>query len=329
MAQSGLAGPTPEPEGITQAEALAIAVTVTWMAVVGLAFWTYPVGGADPETTLRLRNILMLVAVLVPAFVVAMALFAARRNRQLREEIAELSGELDHLRLSFEAFKATEPAKPAPPAPALQLSPQKPDPSEALPASNFRTRREVSRIIVPRAAPQMPEDQPGLGLDGAEEPAGPPLDQIDLIKALNFPDDEHDTDGFAALRRALRDRTARRLVQASQDVLTLLSQDGIYMDDLTPDPIPYPLWQRFADGTRGKEVDLLGAIRDRDALARCHKRMREDTIFRDAVHHFLRWFDQMLITFVADAREIDLQQLAETRTARAFMLLSRAAGAFD
>ena len=32
--------------------------------------------------------------------------------------------------------------------------------------------------------------------------------------------------------RTARDRNASQLVQASQDVLTLLSQDGIYMDDL-------------------------------------------------------------------------------------------------
>ncbi len=150
-----------------------------------------------------------------------------------------------------------------------------------------------------------------------------------FIKALNFPNDENDADGFAALRRALRDRTARRLVQASQDVLTLLSQDGIYMDDLRPDPVSADLWRRFASGERGVDVDRLGAIREQAPLSLASLRMREDTIFRDAVHHFLRRFDEMLVTFEDTGTDTDLLALAETRTARAFMLLARATGTFD
>jgi hypothetical protein len=57
--------------------------------------------------------------------------------------------------------------------------------------------------------------------------------------------------------------------------------------------------------------------------------MREDTIFRDATHHFLRKFDQMLQSFEPNASDEELAELSETRTARAFMLLGRVTGAFD
>jgi hypothetical protein len=73
----------------------------------------------------------------------------------------------------------------------------------------------------------------------------------------------------------------------------------------------------------------LGAVRDRASLALASGRMREDAIFRDTVHHFLRKFDQMLVTFEEFATDADLLELAETRTARAFMLMGRAAGTFD
>ena len=195
--------------------------------------------------------------------------------------------------------------------------------------TGFASRREVSRLITPRAAPQVPSDQPALELGTSSEDMSPPLDRVDLIRALNFPNDEHDTDGFAALRRALQDRGARKLVQASQDVLTLLSQDGIYMDDLHPDPVGPDVWRRFASGERGRSIDVLGAVRDRSSLALAAGRMREDTIFRDSVHHFLRRFDQMLVTFEEHATDTDLLALAETRTARSFMLLGRATGTFD
>ena len=118
-------------------------------------------------------------------------------------------------------------------------------------------------------------------------------------------------------------------MQSSQDVLTLLSQDGIYMDDLRPDRSRPEVWRRFARGERGRAVAGLGGVRDRSSLALATGRMREDTVFRDSAHHFLRLFDKMLAGFEPDATDEDLVALAETRTARAFMLLGRVAGTFD
>jgi hypothetical protein len=119
------------------------------------------------------------------------------------------------------------------------------------------------------------------------------------------------------------------LVQAAQDVLTLLSQDGIYMDDLTPDRARPEVWRRFAMGERGRSMAALGGIRDRSSLALSAGRMREDTIFRDAAHHFLRLFDKGLVNFEPEASDEEIAQLADTRSARAFMVLGRVTGAFD
>jgi hypothetical protein len=57
--------------------------------------------------------------------------------------------------------------------------------------------------------------------------------------------------------------------------------------------------------------------------------MREDAIFRDTAHHFLRRFDMLLVAFEPTASDEELVALSETRTARAFMLLGRVTGAFD
>jgi hypothetical protein len=57
----------------------------------------------------------------------------------------------------------------------------------------------------------------------------------DFIRALQFPETPEDKEGFRALRLALEDRTVAKLIRAAQDVLTLLSQEGIYMDDLKPE----------------------------------------------------------------------------------------------
>ena len=58
-------------------------------------------------------------------------------------------------------------------------------------------------------------------------------------------------------------------------------------------------------------------------------RMKQDTIFRDAAHHFLRRFDKSFSEFEEIASDSEIAALSGTRTARAFMLLGRVAGTFD
>ncbi len=175
----------------------------------------------------------------------------------------------------------------------------------------------------------MRDDQPALALGTQAEDISPPLAAEDFIRALNFPETAEDKDGFAALRRALKDRNAAQLIQAAQDVLTLLSQDGIYMDDLRPDRARPEIWREFGQGARGRAIAALGGIRDRSSLALTSGRMKQDPIFRDAAHHFLRRFDKTFASFEKTASDGEISALAETRTARAFMLLGRVAGTFD
>ena len=157
----------------------------------------------------------------------------------------------------------------------------------------------------------------------------PPLPTEDFIRALNFPETADDEVGFAALRKAMRDRSTAQLVQAAQDILTLLSQDGIYMDDLRPDRARPEIWRQFASGARGRPIAALGGVRDRSSLALTAGRMKQDPIFRDVAHHFLRRFDKTISVFAETATDAEIAALSDTRTARAFMLLGRVAGTFD
>ncbi len=172
-------------------------------------------------------------------------------------------------------------------------------------------------------------DQKSLALSGEVGPERVPISVVEFIKALNFPDNAEDREGFRVLRRAFEERQLGKLLRASQDVLTLLSQDGIYMDDLNPDkPLPN-VWRKFARGERGLSVTALGGIRDRSALTLAKARLKNDPIFRDATHHFLRQYDKILVDFEKTAEDGELLEMSETRSARAFMLLGRVAGSFD
>lgn len=187
----------------------------------------------------------------------------------------------------------------------------------------------TAAAAAPEPALEDVEPQPSLSLGTPAEALETPVTIPEFIRALNFPETEHDTEGFVMLRKALRDRHTQKLVRASQDALTLMSQDGIYMDDLRPDRARPEMWRAFARGERGRPVAGLGGVHDRSSLALAAGRMKQDPVFRDVVHHFLRAFDQTFMEFERNASDEEIIRLADTRTARAFMLLGRVTGTFD
>lgn len=289
---------------------------------------TYFLWGTGAEESAGFATTVFVIFLPVALFWVAA--FAARSSRIMREEAERLHIAIDALRQTYVSDRQSRPAEHIQPTVEKKLDEIARTARKTETAlATFTTSRNIPRTPVAPQQPAPSDDQPSLALGTNLEDTLPPLSRGDLIRALNFPDTEQDEVGFSALRKALRDRNARQLVQASQDVLTLLSQDGIYMDDMRPDLARPEVWRRFANGERGRSVAALGGIRDRSSLALTAGRMREDTIFRDAAHHFLRRFDKTLVSLEAEISDEELMALAETRTARAFMLLGRVTGAFD
>ncbi|QBX33606.1 hypothetical protein E4191_01885 [Paracoccus liaowanqingii] len=157
---------------------------------------------------------------------------------------------------------------------------------------------------------------------------GTPVDPGTLIRALNFPDGPADHEAIEALRHALKDPVHSRVLRAAQDVVTLLAGQDVYMDDLPPEPARADVWRRFAEGDRGSAVAALGGIHQRPALETAEAMLQGDEIFRDTAHHFLRHFDGMVATLVPQLDDLQIAVLADSRSARAFMLLGRVSGNF-
>lgn len=339
-----MSGPTPESEParptplgiydkprqqtITGIEMAAIALSALWLIAAVVFFFT----GGGSEDVDGLRFILTLLAVFMPVAMIWVAATAARSSRVMREESQRLQAAIDAIRQAYVAQqqRASIGAEPSVAKKLDEIAAATRKTETAL-ATFHSSRREDGRVMTrPLAGPESPTDDQGkLALGTPAEELSPPLPSDDFIRALNFPETAEDEAGFAALRRALRDRKSAQIIQAAQDVLTLLSQDGIYMDDLRPDKARPEVWRQFAQGVRGREVAGLGGIRDRTSLALTAGRMKQDSIFRDAAHHFLRLFDRMLADFETGASDAEIDALSETRTARAFMLLGRVAGTFN
>ena len=314
----------------TATEVVAGALCLVWVFAVAAYVYT------GPQDAGSLGLVLTLLVVFLPLALIWAAVTTLRSVRGLRIEAARLQATVDAMRQAYvSSQQAGVAVKPSVERRLDEIAAAAKQTETAL--ASFTSRRDAG-LTVPSAdrkaalaAPvaQPEAEQPGLALGTPADDLRAPLSVADFVRALQFPESPDDRAGFRALRLALEDRNVAKLIRAAQDVLTLLSQEGIYMDDLKPDRARPELWRRFAVGERGRGIAALGGVRDRSSLALTAGRMREDPVFRDAAHHFLRTFDRTFVAFEKLASDADLADLADTRTARAFMLFGRVTGTFD
>ena len=304
-------------------EKLAYGLAALWAlgTIIYLAAAAGPDTGPDP-----LRRLMALVVIFLPAGLVWLGVTIRSNARAVAAQGEALQRAMDQFRKAQaeSTQRSIVGVRPAGLRASSAPSPQGELPV-AVPPGRTGTRAFATAEAEPAAETQS-EPAPGLFGDAADLA---PLPLETLIRALHFPETAEDQAGFDALRAALHHHPSERVVRASQDMLTMLSQDGIYMDDLIPDRAKPDIWRQFAEGARGRAVSDLGGIRDRAALALSARRMREEPIFRDTAHHFMRSFDQMLVRIEPEATDAEIARLSDTRAARAFMLIGRVSGLFD
>ena len=309
------------------AEIIALALSVLWVIAAALFFWIL---GEGNSARAPLQAIMVLLAVLLPVALIWVAAFGARTARDAADEAAYLRAEIAALRHDQQAVPRADAAPDLSQITArLDQITDGQDHIEVALAQLRAHQPQPERPVAPPPPPRPePDDQAMLELGSVSEETGPALAIEDYITALQFPADPDDKEGFRALRRVLKHRPAAQLITAAQDVLTLLSQSGLYMDDLGPGPLEPEMWRHFARGDRHSIDAVLERYGDDDALEACGTRMRNDTIYRDACHHFLRLFDHTLSDIEGQMTDMQIRRLMDTRTARAFMLLGRVVGVF-
>jgi len=316
------------------AEWVAGALAVIWVVAVLGYVWHQPVQALAAPSVL-----VILVVVFLPLSLIFGVLITLRSVRALRDEAARLQSSVDAMRKAFLTGQShIDPAMQPVVARKLNEIAEQTLQTQATVANiaekveqgrsgAVRLGRAGGAVIAPDA-PSLNPEEPPLALSNVD-PKSAPLTAAQFVKAINFPDGPEDIEGFAAMRAALANREIAKLIRAAQEVLTLLAQDGIYMDELKHSPAPPSVWRRFASGQRGRDIAALGGVRDRTALTLTIGRLRNDPPFRSAAHNFLRDFDRVFVAFESNAEDSDLVQMGATRTARAFMLLGRVLGLFD
>ena len=306
-----------------------------WLGFV-VVFYVFTDTGEGEQQSSGMEFIMTVLAIFLPIAVIWIGAVAARSARIMKAESARLQTAIDGMRQTYIAQVQHGGTGNGPTMEQkldqIAAAQKETEYTLARFTASHLTDTGAMPAVAQAPAPQPPansEGQRALELGTPAEALELPISVSDFTRALNFPENVDDHEGFAALRHALHDRRSARLVQASQDILTLLSQEGIYMDDLRQEKVPATYWRNFAAGERGDSISRLGGVRDRSSLTLTAGRMREDPVFRDAAHHFIRQFDLSFVEFVKNASDDDIMTFSDTRTARAFMLLGRVAGTFD
>ncbi len=315
-------------------------LTVLWIIAIVILFFLLPVTPADGGMSIS-EKLLLGFAVLFPVALIWAAVLVAQTIRAMRQETASLRAALDKIGRSVSgaaagASASNDHALKSQLAEIAALTRQTDQRVSTLARQTVHRQEKPSE---PRKDAALrdnggkpasdPTAQPALPLSGPDRAERMPITIAEFIRALDFPKTVDDRDGFRILHRAMEERRLSKLLSVAQDLLSVMSQDGIYMDDLHPDLPMARVWRRFANGERGLTISALGGIRDRAALTLVKSRMKSDAEFRDKVHNFLREFDTVLRNFEQTANDTELNAMATTRTARAFMLLGRVAGTFD
>lgn len=278
-----------------------------------------------------------IVAFLMPLLLIWFAVFIAMAAQDLATQARDLRDGLDQL-------KGASVAPPARGYPDFEIKSQLEQIAELTQRNDTRMAAIAAKALddtghpmPPRETAALPDtaprslsdmDQGDLPFPASNQDGRIPISIPEFIKALNFPDDADDKEGFRVLRRALEDHRTAPLINAAKDVLTMLSEDGIYMDDYRPDRAKIDLWRQFAKGKRGKSVAALGGIEDRAVISIASAKLKGDPEFQTTAHVFMQQFTNVLETFETTADDSELHAMADTRSARCFMVLGRISGTF-
>ena len=309
-------------------ELILIVLTASWIIASAYLLMSETLNGDG-------TFIIQLVVVFMPLALLSLCFIIMRASRVMQEETQMLQTAVNALRKAYtnqiklQEYSDSSSAIEGKLEELSKAQNKIQNTLEIISNESFTSSKRSAQLAISDGPLSDHKDQPLLAIGTRAEELSEPLSLDDFIRALNFPENADDEDGFAALRRGLQNRETELFIQAAQDVLTLLSQDGIYMDDLRPEVARPETWRRFSLGERGRKVSNLGGIRDRSSLALTSGRMKQDSIFRDTAHHFLRTFDKEFGRFEKSATDEEISAFAETRTARAFMLIGRVAGTFD
>lgn len=314
---------------------IAIVLSIAWV-VFSIFFLTF-----REKTSLNSPSetsfILDCMAVFVPVAMIATISMSLKVSRKLEEQTIKHQNEIDALRRTYVTQQQVSGFSVKSTAERQYDESTMVREKAETGVAKFSTRRDLNDDHIKNPAlrktkPSFLKEEPLLPLEEDNTTLDEPntlLSVGEFIKAANFPDDENDQEGLSSLRKALLDRDLAKLLHAAQDSLRIMSEDGIYIDSIEFKTGKVELWRSFGNGTRGKKLSGIVNFYNNTNLQKVNSRFKNDTVFKDVTHHFLRQFDLIFTEFSKNASDDEILQFSKTRTALVFLILADLAGTFD
>ena len=313
----------------------AIVLSIVWVifSILFLTFREKTNLNSSSETSF----IINCLAVFVPVAMIATISMSLKISRKLKEQTIKLQTEIDALRRTYVTQQQVSGLSVKSNAERQNDEATKLSQKTETEVAQFSTRRDlndeqIKNPALKKTKPSFLKEEPLLPLEEDNNALNRPNTLIsvgEFIRAANFPDDENDKEGLSSLRKALLDRDLAKLLHAAQDSLRIMSEDGVYIDSIQFKTGKVELWRNFGNGKRGKKLSGILNFDDDTNLQKVNSRFKEDTVFKDVTHHFLRQFDLIFTEFSKNASDDEILQFSKTRTALVFLILANIAGTFD
>ncbi|MCY4195584.1 MAG: hypothetical protein OXD33_01460 [Rhodobacteraceae bacterium] len=148
-----------------------------------------------------------------------------------------------------------------------------------------------------------------------------------LVRAVNFAEDEDDTETLDALERVAGDREIDKLLGLAIQILQLLVEDDIEVDLLPAEFAPPNEWRNAfgerANGTAtdGPDIRFLGNVGTPTHHATVEKALARDPGGRALAERFIASALGLTARLIREASDRQIQAYANTRTIRAWILV--------
>lgn len=150
-----------------------------------------------------------------------------------------------------------------------------------------------------------------------------------LAHAINFADDENDTEAFAALEIVSNDKEIRNLLDLSMQMLQALANANISVELL---PTNYALpaeWRQSFPSKNRQTLSKLGTVGNSDHHAIVQQMFEQNASLIAVSDRFIDSALELISRFIGEAEDQQIYNFANSRTIRVCILIHSATAAND
>lgn len=150
-----------------------------------------------------------------------------------------------------------------------------------------------------------------------------------LARAINFADDEHDTETFEALEIVSNDKEIHNLLDLSMQMLQALANANISIELLPTNYAPPAEWRQSFPSENRQTLSNLGTVGNSDHHAIVQQMFEQNASLVAVSDRFIDSTLELISKFVGEAEDQQIYDFANSRTIRVCTLIHSATATND